>query len=324
MNRFDEFKKKSAEIPPAEVVPEDGKEKRHVAIAVSETPIQDPEEAAMEMTAFYAQMNEVQADIRKIEAYAEQIGKLHSTSINSVNQDEKASCAHKLEQLVPALTSTSNKCRSTLKAMDIRTKELAPAAAKGSGSLRIRQENQRHLVLKFTEVMKRYKSSQEKYNAKYKQQLERQVKIVNPSVSKEEMQQILEHPEEFQQKIFDIGKRKVAAQDLQQMKDRFEEVEKIAKSIEELAQLFVEMEEMITAQGEMIDRIGHNMQSVEDYTANAKEDLGSAVKSQESIQRKKRWILLLALIGVLLVLMMIAYIFKHTGISSIIKRAAGT
>lgn len=38
-----------------------------------------------------------------------------------------------------ALTQMSNQTRMILKNMDSRTKELEPAAAKGSGSLRMRQ-----------------------------------------------------------------------------------------------------------------------------------------------------------------------------------------
>jgi len=131
----------------------------------------------MEMLAFFESVKEVEANVKKIQAYTEQIDKQHNTSVNSVNEDEKALCAQKLESLVAGLTQASGKTRLILKALDARNKELEKVAAKGSGSFRMRVTKSRTLVECFTKAMKAFKKMQEKYNEKYKSQLERQVQI---------------------------------------------------------------------------------------------------------------------------------------------------
>lgn len=312
MNRLDEFKKRASEVPPTDDIPIDEKDARHIAIRVnpSPEPKESPEDQKMEMSVFFEQVREIEGHIKKIHSYTEQIEKQHATAINSTNEEEKALCSQKLEQLVSGLTQSSNYCRATLKSIDAKTNELAPIASKGSGSLRMRQVKQRQLVDSFTSEMKKFKKMQERYNEKYKVQLERQVKIVNPQVTKEEMKQILEDPEGARQMIFDIGKKQAAQKDLQQMKDRFEDVKKIAESIQELQQMFLEMDEMITAQGDVINRIENSVDNVEDFTEEAKKDLESAVESQKSILKKKWYLMALVAFLVIFLLFVLAYVVR--------------
>src|SRR4051812_15946277 len=103
--------------------------------------------------------------------------------------------------------------------------------------------------------MKKFKKMQEKYDSKYKSQLERQVKIVNPTITKKELETMLENPESARQSIFEIGKKKASEKDLKDMKERFDDVKKIAQSIAALQQMFLEMDDMVTQQGDVINRI---------------------------------------------------------------------
>lgn len=294
-----------------------------IPVTASPEPKTSPEDEKLEMPHFLEQVKEVEASIKKIQAYTEQIEKQHSTAVNSVNEDEKALCAQKLEGLVSGLTQSSAKTRSTIRAMDARNRELESVASKGSGSYRMRVMKTRTLVDSFTKAMKQFKKMQEKYNEKYKAQLERQVKIVNPAVTKDEMSQILDNPEGARQMIFDISKKQSAQKDLQQMKDRFEDVKKIAQSIAELQQMFMEMDEMITAQGDIINRIEHSVNAVEDYTEEAAGDLADAVESQKSIQKKKWLMVVLVIILILVILVVLAYIMKNLGITRLFKGSKG-
>lgn len=274
-----------------------------------------PEEEKMEMPQFYDQIKQCDDNIKKIKNLTELIEKQHSTAVMSVNEDEKALCSQKLENLVAALTQASAATRTTLRSIDARTRELEPVAAKGSGSLRMRAMKQRACVDSFTKAMKEFKKMQEKYNKKYQDQLERQVKIVNPQVSKDEMKKILDDPEGARQMIFDIGRKKAAQEDLNKMKDRFEDVKKIAESIAQLQQMFLEMDEMITQQGDIINRIEYSVTNVENYTEEAKVDLGDALDSQKSIQKKKWLMIVLVIILIIVILMALAYIAKNLGIT---------
>lgn len=293
----------------------------HVTIAVAPSPQPKvlPEEEKMEMPQFYEQIKQCDENIKKIKNLTELIEKQHSQSVMSVNEDEKALCSQKLENLVAALTQASAATRTTLRNLDAKTRELEPLASKGSGSLRMRAMKQRSCVDSFTKAMKEFKKMQEKYNKKYQDQLERQVKIVNPQVSKEEMKKILDDPEGARQMIFDIGRKKGAQEDLNKMKDRFEDVKKIAESIAQLQQMFMEMDEMITQQGDIINRIEYSVGNVENFTEEAKVDLGDALDSQKSIQKKKWLMIILVIVLIIVVLMALAYIAKNLGITNALK-----
>lgn len=158
--------------------------------------------------------------------------------------------------------------------------------------------------------MKKYKKVQEKFDKKYKAQLERQVKLVNPAITKDELARVMEDPESARQSLFDIGKKKAAEKDLKDMTDRFEDVKQIAASLIELQQMFLEMDEMITSQGDVINRIEYNVDNIEGYTEDAKKDLASAVESQKSIMKKKWIMAILFVILIILLLAVIAYVIR--------------
>lgn len=272
------------------------------------------------MAQFKEQEKEVWANLERIKKATEQIEKQHSTAVMSVNEEERQHCAQTLEALTATLTQASTGTRVILRKMGERTKELEPLASHGSGSLRARKQHQQKMVDDFTKVMKTFKKMQEKYNKKYQSQLERQVKIVKPDIKAEEMARILEDPEGARQMMFDIGRRQSAQEDLNKMKDRYEDVKKIGQSIAELQQMFLEMDEMITQQGDILNRIEVSVDKVENYTEDAKEDLSDAVESQKSIMKKKWVMAVLIVFLILLLLVVIAYIIKAFGLTSYLKK----
>lgn len=309
-------------MPPSEDVPLDDGKNKHVTIPIppSPDPAQTPEDAKMEMHLFLPQCTTVEANVKKIKHITEEMEKQHKTVLGATNDSERSRSKELLDQYVSSLKQVSAETRVTLRSLNERTEALAPAACSGSGSLRMRKTKQKNLMDKFTKAMKAFKTMQEKYNVKYKDQLARQVRIVNPQVSQEEMDQLLENPEGARAMMFDIGKRKVAQQNLQDMKDRFDDVKKIAESIVELAALFTEMQEMIDMQGENLDRIETSMDNSGGYLDSAAKDLGSAVDSQKSILKKKWIMMALVAFLVLILLFVLAYILKQFGIAKLLNK----
>lgn len=196
----------------------------------------------------------------------------------------------------------SNQVRSDLKSMAATTAEVKGNAKKGGGDLRLRETRHELLTRRYMQTIKALQRIQETYKHKYDEQIERQYLIVNPKATDAELAQLKSNPEAARAQLFSMTAREGAKQDLEAMKDRFDDVKLIEKSIRELAQMFLDMESIVASQSDVINAMAYNVDATEEYTAEAKADLKSAVESQKAIQKKK-WIITIVVLVIVLILM---------------------
>jgi len=93
------------------------------------------------------------------------------------------------------------------------------------------------------------------------------------------------------------------------VKDRDQEIVKIAKSIEELAHMFRDLATMVADQGTVLDRIDFNLEKAVENTKDGIEELEEAKKNQENAMSRR---CVLALV-VCIVIMIILLLVKSTG-----------
>jgi len=99
---------------------------------------------------------------------------------------------------------------------------------------------------------------------------------------------------------------------LQLVNQRDEEITRIAKSVEELAQIFKELAVLVIDQGTILDRIDFNMETAVEH---AKEGIVQLQKAEEH-QKNALPLRCIALLVLLIAIMLIVLIVKHTNTSS--------
>lgn len=181
--------------------------------------------------------------------------------------------------LMEAINSKANEMRKELKEIAAQNKELEQ-----DSEFRIRDTQQTQLTKSFIDVMNEYQKLQSDYKEKQKKQLERQFLIVKPKATAEELQALQENAEEMLQSVFSLSPKQEARKQLQEMKARNEDIEKLESSLLELNQLFVDMSILVEQQGDLIDQIDFNVSQAVEYTEKAKIELQEAVTHQ-----KKAW-----------------------------------
>lgn len=83
-----------------------------------------------------------------------------------------------------------------------------------------------------------------------------------------------------------------AKQSLKDIEARHNDIMKLEKSIKELHDMFMDMAMLVESQGEMIDRIEHNVEKAVDYVETAAADTKKAMKYQSAARKKKIMILI--------------------------------
>lgn len=271
--------------------------------AVDIPPVITAEDEQMEMPRFFTQINDIKEANKRVKTFTDEIEKLHKAALSTADSQESAELSSKIEALMAKVTQISNKTRRTLQEMDSVTKDLIQKYPKGSGNLRMRENNHRQASKAFMDVMRNYQKVQEVYQEKYRAQLQRQYLIVKPRASKAELAELTKDPEAMKIQVFAMSVKDDSKKTLGQMKNRLQDMQNIEKSILELNQMFLQMQDLIVSQGEIINRIGYNVDQIEDYTAQASKNMENALESQKAIQKKKWYIIMIvmAIIGIIIV-----------------------
>jgi len=100
------------------------------------------------------------------------------------------------------------------------------------------------------------------------------------------------------------------------IKQREQEILKIAKSIQDLAAMFKDMALLVIEAGTILDRIDHNIDQVKHNVDEGVKELHAAKKQQGSYQRKLCMLLLCLCIGLVIVIILIKGFVPSTPASS--------
>lgn len=120
------------------------------------------------------------------------------------------------------------------------------------------------------------------------------------ATTNEELEDMLEsgNPAIFTQGI--ITDTQQAKQSLMDIEARHNDIMKLEQSIKELHDMFMDMAMLVESQGEMIDRIEHNVEKAVDYVETAAADTKKAMKYQSAARKKK--IIILICVSVLILI----------------------
>lgn len=257
---------------------------------------------------FFKVMEDVQKKIDDIRVAVDKIGEKHAQKLSSVSGKQGQVADTELDELDAELRTNANKVKNVIKSLG---EDLKKETKKDAG-FRLRQQQHAAISRQFFDVMTNYNSIQQKFKQKYRERVVRQYKIVKPDVTEDEIDDALSNEAGdsiFASQILSQGHQE-AKKALEEIKDRHEEILKLEKSIRALHQLFVDMALLVEQQGEMLDRIEFNVTNAEDYTADATQQLGSALAFQKSARKKKFICLALVVLLVIILVIILIIILK--------------
>merc|ERR1712207_16219 len=170
--------------------------------------------------------------------------------------------------------------------------------------LRLRENLCTTLTRKFIDEMKAYQNAQQKYKADIKKKVKRQVHIVKPDATDEEIDEVMRSEGGkdalFKERILAGGVNDSIKDAYQNAADKYQDVLAIESSIGELNQMFLDFALLTSQQGEILDQIEYNVKNAADYVEEAEIELIEAGKIHQSM-RKKQLATSLIVVGVGLV-----------------------
>lgn len=258
------------------------------------------------MRDFFQDVEVVKTDIVGIREATKNIADINQQAMLATTAEREAELSRGLNPLIQETNKQAAHAKALLQQMRDSTAELKEANQTKQSEIRIRENLQNTLTRKFVDVMKEYQNAQQKYKTDIKKKVKRQVQIVKPDATTEEIDAVMRAGggagDVFRTAILRGEAADPIRNAYMNVADKYQDVLTLEASVAELHQMFLDFALLTERQGELLDQIEYQVKSASDYIEDANQDMTKAIEYQKSI-RKKQCILIvivLVIIGIIL------------------------
>lgn len=256
------------------------------------------------MQEFFQAVDAVKVDIGHIRAATKRIGEINQQAVLATTADKESECSRELQPLITSTNKKAQTAKGLLQKVRTDTEKLKEDGKVKASEMRIRENLQNTLTRKFVDVMKEYQNAQQKYKSDIKKKVKRQVQIVKPDATDQEIDTIMRSGggagEVYRTAILKGEAADPIKSAYANAVDKYQDVLTLEASVGELHQMFMDFALLIERQGELLDQIEFQVKSAADFIEDGNTDMVQAIELQKDI-RKKQCILIAILMVVIIV-----------------------
>lgn len=241
------------------------------------------------MDGFLNEISHIQESIRTINDNTAQIQSLQGNMLQAADAREEARIRGQLEDLTDETQRIMMHVKSKLK-------EIEPTSR--NTDLAIRKNQFSNVTKSFMDAISKNRQVAVDFQKAEARMYERQIRIANPSATPEEIEQAISQAEQGRPAVFaqqlmqsmtNEQRRYEGQQTLDAVKERHEDIRRLAKSVEELTSLFQEMQFLLENQGKVLTQIEDSSYQVVNDLEKGNQEVGKAVHYAR-LTRRKKWI----------------------------------
>ncbi|KAI8377801.1 t-SNARE [Radiomyces spectabilis] len=234
---------------------------------------------------YLTEVDALTAIIRQARQDVDSIAELHNASLVALSESDTDTNTKRLETYMAKVKQENNDIKKRIKNLERSNLDLS------SGSdLQIRHTQVVKLKKNFIDLIQHYQGIERDFSSRCRQRMERQIRIVNPEISQDELDQIIDSDQQqqvFAQNLMQSNRKGQAKAVLSEVQHRHDDIKKIEKTILELHQLFVDMQTLVEHQGETLDTIEKHAETVVEDLEKGVEHVDKAIQSAKSTRAKK-------------------------------------
>ncbi|CAO3587392.1 unnamed protein product [Absidia cylindrospora] len=269
----------------------------------------------MSIEAFFSEVEEIKELNRLIHSNISDIEEMHGAALVNISEEQMSQNARRLDTMVKDTAKLNNETKNRIKGIELSNARM-PA---NSGDLPMRKTQHAALKKKFIESIQRYQDIERTYQQKFRQRVERQIRIVQPDATSDEIERVLDSDEAsqiFTQSLMQTNRSGQARAVLSEVQSRHDDIKKIEKTILELHQLFMDMQMMIEQQGEVLNQVEVHAETAAHDLEQGNKDVSRAIVSAKAT-RAKKWCCFVIFIIILIVVAILVwwFAFGHPGVN---------
>ncbi|GAA5839228.1 hypothetical protein JCM3766R1_003149 [Sporobolomyces carnicolor] len=242
-----------------------------------------------DLSPFFAEVESIQDEIKQLQGNITNVSDLHSRRLASTGDDQlQAQTAAQLTQLTNATSGLTNSIRNRITKLNDQNKR----SVQGDPNFNTRKLQIANLQNSFKRALEEYNLVEKRSRDKYRQRMERQIKIVKPDATQEEIKAAYEDSQGgaqiFSQALMQ-SRASGARAAFAEVQSRNQDLRKIEETITQLAQMMQDMATLVLEQDESVKMIEAQAAQVNTDVEQGLDQTKKAVKSARAA-RRKRWI----------------------------------
>lgn len=256
------------------------------------------------MKDFFGIVDVVKKHILIIRQATKSIGEINQQVNLATTSDREQELSAELGPLINDTNKKASIAKSLLQKIREETEQLKSQNSVKPSELRIRENLSNTLTRKFVDVMKEYQTAQQTYKTDIKKKVKRQVQIVKPDATTEEIDTVLKSGgtgELFKSAILKGEAADPIRTAYLNVVDKYQDVLTLEASVAELHQMFLDFALLTERQGELLDQVEHQVKAASDYIDEGNTNVVQAIELHKSVRRKQCCILIFVAVVVAIV-----------------------
>ncbi|KAI8341183.1 t-SNARE [Chlamydoabsidia padenii] len=267
------------------------------------------------MSGFFGEIEDLKSDIATVGTNIQEIQSLHESALSVTSVSQSKNYASQLAALKNETQQRNNDIKNRLKSLEGTNGKYRSNDSDG----KIRKTQTDALRKRFLGTIQEYQDMERMYDQRYRQRIERQIRIVKPEATSEEVEDIIDSDQSsqvFTQSLMQAGRSSQARAVLNEVQDRHQDIKRIEKTIVELHQLFMDMQMLVEQQGETLDQVEHNAEDTNANMEQGNQFIARAIKSARATRRKKWWCLGICIVLAVVIAILVWWFgFNHVGLN---------
>jgi len=268
------------------------------AIELDEEPTSnDHNEKSKFLLDFFADVDIVKKQIIVIRQATARISDINQQVILATTTEREQQLSAELGPIVQETNSKAAVSKGLLQRLKEDTDKLKTSGKAKQSEIRIRENLVNTLTRKFVDVIKEYQNAQQKYKTDIKKKVKRQVQIVKPDATTEEIDDVLKSgggtSEVFKTAILKGEAADPVRNAYLNVVDKYQDVLTLEASVAELHQMFLDFALLTERQGELLDQIEHQVKAAADYIEEGNDNVIESIEIGKSIRKKQCWVLMI-------------------------------
>eukprot|EP01080_Neovahlkampfia_damariscottae_P002972 gene2972-4982_t len=280
------------------------------------------------LTEFNKKVESIEADMDIVKGKIHQIQSLHKKAITSTVSSERNELKEELNKIITSTGQATKKIQDSLEKLKEDTeKRKKEVENKNTAEIRMREGQHLQLMKRFGALITDYQEMQAEYQKHYKDRMKRTVKITNPDLTEDEVDELMANnqidEDAYKKKILTKSQQGTINAYYDEAVETRKDILMLEASLIELQDMFVTMAQLVAQQDDLIDNIENNVISADEYVKKAVED----VKKAQGNQEKSKWALygIIIAVVVFVIVVIIAIIVLGGGsIAAVFGGLAGT
>jgi len=241
---------------------------------------------------FLSRVDYAKSEIRGLSSNIQEIASLHQRALSSPDSNSSA----QLENLVTQTQLKNTQIRDQIKYLE------ADAAKTQDGTKSVKARQAKNLKTEFEKSLKEYQQEEVSYRQRYRDQIARQYRIVNPEASEAEVSEAAEldwGSEGVFQTALKSNRSGQASSVLGAVRARHNELQRIEQTLTELAAMFADMAQIVEAQDPVIEHTEQNAIKTAEDVDKGNTEIDKANEHARRRNRLKWWCLLVVVLIIL-------------------------